>query len=293
MNAVLILAILVLFFFNFFKKEVVFNCSYDTKPGKLLELIENRFPGISIKDVSAFFIFNQLPSLADMETLHKLHTKFKDNITILVLFNKKFKYDKPIAFPYKFLSRLKIACQKDNEMFDKNYYVILENNRIRYTESKLELFNLAFLLQKQKNPQLKYTNFAIPSDELKRKIAARLSKGSLRLLKLTSNEEEILEGVSGISKVYFIHASCSTCQLKDLFSKLKLKQIIDNHEKNVIIFSVFADSHKLSEIIEGVSLDMDIYLDINDVFDLFSTITDEKNNPLIIDIKKEMAEGNK
>ncbi len=201
MNAVLILAILVVFFFKFFKKEVVFNCSYDAKPGKLLELIENRFPGISIKDVSAFFIFNQLPSLADMESLHKLYAKFKDNVTILALFNKKFKYDKPIAFPYKFLSRLKIVCQKNNEMSDKNYYVILKNNRIRYTESKLELFNLVFLLQKHKNPQLKYTNFAVPSDELKRKIAARLRKGSLRLLKLNSNEEEILKDVSGISKV--------------------------------------------------------------------------------------------
>lgn len=281
----LVSAILAVLYLQFHKKVIVFNCAYDTKPDELLEFIENRIPGNSKKDVAAFFIFNQLPSLSNMETLNKLYAKFKNEITILALFNKKFKYSKPMVFPHKFFPRLKISCQKDKDVFDKNYFVILKNNRIRYTESKMELVNLVFLLQKYRNPQLTYSDFAVPSEELKRKITARLKDGNLQLLKLSSNENELLKDISDISRVYFVHASCSTCQLKELFTKLKLKQIIDNNEKNVIIFSVFADSFKLNKLIEGVNLNMDIYLDINDEFGLFSTITDEKENPLIIDLK--------
>lgn len=56
-------------------------------------------------------------------------------------------------------------------------------------------------------------------------------------------------------------------------------------EKHIIVFSVFADSFKLNAISGEGNLNVPAYLDVNDEFDLFSTITNDKENPLIIDLK--------
>lgn len=284
LNIVLVLGIALALCLNLYKRNVTIDCNYDASPHSLMELVGNRFPELTLKNVSVIFVFNRLPAPSGLEAIAKLHAKFKEEVSVLSLFNEKFKYQRPLTFPFKFLSRMRISCKRDGESSDKNFYIVLKDNRIQYSDGKLELTSLALMIKKYLNPQLNYTNFAVSSDELKHRIAGRIDKGNLHLTSLKSNEEKVFKDFSGISKVYFIHATCSTCQLKSLFSQLKLKQVMDNHEKLMVIFSVFADSFKLNEIIGSADLNLDIYLDSKDNFNLFSTITNDKENPLIIDL---------
>ena len=67
---------------------------------------------------------------------------------------------------------------------------------------------------------------------------------------------------------------------------LLLKEL--NDKKQIVIFSVFADRYKLKPLLSGHSIGVPIYLDTNDVFELYTTITNEKENPLIIDLNTEV-----
>ncbi len=287
LNTFLVLAIVAILVLTIYKKEVQFDCSFDAAPVKLLDIINRKFTGTSIKDVAVFFVFNQLPSKSDIQTIEKLHFKFKEKVTVLTLFLRKFKYDQEMRFPHRFLSNLKIKgkSKENNKIAEDNYFLVLKNKKVQYIDKKLDLVNMAFLIQKKLNPRLGYRDFALSSENLRKKISRRLDKGNLRLLRLSSNREEILKDVTEISRVYFIHAACSTCQLKSLFAKLKLDQIMADDEKHIIVFSVFADSFKLNAISGEGNLNVPAYLDVNDEFDLFSTITNDKENPLIIDLK--------
>ena len=290
LNAFLILVIAVILIFQFYERDVEFDCNFDAKPSKLLEIVSRKFPEISIRDVSVLFVFNQLPSKSDVEAIEKLHSILKDDITVLTLFNRRFKYNRPIKFPYKFLSHLKILCRSKKkageETVGENYFLLLKNKKIQYIDKKIDLGTMAFLIQKKLNPQLGYNDFAISTEDLRKKILQRLKKGELHLWRLNPNREETLPDLAEISRLYFIHASCSTCQLKSLFSKIKLKQIVDDRGRPMAIFSVFADRFKLTPILKEINVNLPIYLDVNDEFDLFSTIFNDRDSPLIIDLKK-------
>jgi hypothetical protein len=289
LNAILIIAIVTVLFLTFYKKEVAFDCNFDAKPGRLLDLISRSFPGISLKDVSVVFVFNSLPSKSDIQTIEKLHYKYNEEVSVLTLFTRKFKNNQPIRFPYKFLSHSKITCTrgkggKGKEFAVGNYFVLLNNGKIQHVDTKLDLVDMAFLVRKKLDPQLGYSDFALSSGDLRNRIVQRLNKGSLHLLRVDTGNEDFLRDLTGISRVYFIHASCSTCQLKSLFNNLKLKQILDDSEKAMIIFSIFADSISLNEILGESDLKMPVYVDSSDEFDLFSTITNDRENPIIIDL---------
>jgi len=286
LNAFLIIAIVTVLFLTFYKKEVAFDCNFDAKPGRLLDLISRSFPGISLKDVSVVFVFNRLPSKSDIQTIEKLHYKYKEKVSVLTLFTRKFKGNQLLRFPQKFLSHSKIICTqgKGKEFADGNYFVLLNNGKVQHVDTKLDLLDMAFLVRKKLDPQLGYSDFALSSGDLRNRIVQRLNKGSLHLLRVDTGNEDFLRDLTGISRVYFIHASCSTCQLKSLFNNLKLKQILDDSEKAMIIFSIFADSFSLNEILDESDLKMPVYLDSSDEFDLFSTITNDRENPIIIDL---------
>lgn len=124
-------------------------------------------------------------------------------------------------------------------------------------------------------------------DRLKQKVIKEINRGNLDLLQLNSGDvakvsNMITEGK--VSKIYFFHAQCSSCQLKTILSNIKLKQVFETG-KNIIIFSVMANSYKLEPIIRESNLTLPVYLDSTDKFNLFSTITDDRQNPVIIDIQ--------
>ena len=140
------------------------------------------------------------------------------------------------------------------------------------------------MVMKKINPNLRYNDLVLGASELKTRVMNRIREGNLNLFSLEKAGFERIESVitSGISRIYFIHADCSTCQLKSLLSNIKLKQILDPGEI-VLIFSVIADSFELGRVLQEQKIDLRVLIDQNDEFSLFSTITDEKNNPLIID----------
>ena len=161
LNTVLVLCILGVLLFRLFSKDVEFDCTYGKKPTELLKLIKDEFPGTFLKDVSIVFVFNLLPTNSDLETISKLGSKFKEQMTVLALFTKKFRYNNDLKFSHKFLTRLKLSCQKRPGLSDKNYFIILENNQISHTDVRFEPAEMFFLISKRLNPQLEYKDISI------------------------------------------------------------------------------------------------------------------------------------
>ena len=67
-----------------------------------------------------------------------------------------------------------------------------------------------------------------------------------------------------------------------MLSRIKIKKILEPGDVRVI-FSVMADRFELSSILNEQRLKLELFIDQNDEFGLFSFITDDKNNPVIID----------
>jgi len=276
------------------KTHIFFSGSYNSRPDQLIKTINKNFPDFSKKKWAIVFVFNNLPSTSSIETIEKLHYKMKDRIDVLAFFLKKFNYSKKMKFPHHFSRRLDISYEKNGSIKapDKNFYVILNNNRINYIDSNFDFFEIAFLLQNKINPGSKFQDYVVDENKLKQKIIDRLNKGNLRLSRLNSGEYKNIDNllIEDISKIYFIHSNCSICQLKSLFSKLRIEQIF-NRNKSIIIFSVMADTFSLEGLTRAENIDFKIYVDTNDEFDLFSIITDEKKNPIMID-SSEIKGGN-
>jgi hypothetical protein len=226
-------------------------------------------------------VFNDLPSKSNVESIEKLNWKFSGQINILALFTKKFSFEKK-SFPYIFLNRLKIVCKRKKSMFRKGFYLIIKKNRVVYSDNDFDFANLAFVVQKNISPHLTYKDYAISSEELKEKIKKKLKKGDFNLLQLHTKQVINVGTITrDVSKIQFFHSSCSTCQLKSIMSNLRINRMLAD-EKQVLIFSVLADSFALKKIIHSQNK-LDIYLDTYDELDLMSVVVDEKVNPLIID----------
>jgi hypothetical protein len=239
------------------------------------------------KDWSLIFIYNQLPSNSNIADIEKLYSKLKNEISIAAFFNRRFNSKVPITFPYHSSDKLKLAYKKKQSIIEDNFYVILKKNRINYIKKGFDLFELSFLLQKRLHPDSGYKDYTLSIDRLKQKVIKEINRGNLDLLQLNSGDvakvsNMITEGK--VSKIYFFHAQCSSCQLKTILSNIKLKQVFETG-KNIIIFSVMANSYELEPIIRESNLTLPVYLDSTDKFNLFSTITDDRQNPVIIDIQ--------
>lgn len=279
-NGLLILAIAVFFFLNYYKQELIIDGSYQARPGELIKIIGEHISDSPKNGLSLIFVFNDLPSKSNVESIEKLNRKFTGQINILALFTKKFSFVKK-SFPYIFLNHLKIVCKRKNSMFRKRFYLIMKKNSVVYSDSDLDFANLAFVVQKNISPHLTYEDYAISSEELKEKIKKKFKKGDFNLFQLNTNQLINAGTITrDVSKIHFFHALCSTCQLKSIMANLRINRVLDD-EKHVFVFSVFADSFALRKILRPHNK-LDIYLDTHDELDLMSFFVDEKMNPLII-----------
>jgi hypothetical protein len=280
-NGLLILMVAFFFFLNYYKRELIIDGSYQARPGELIKIIGEHTSDSQKNGLSLIFVFNDLPSKSNVESIEKLDHKFTGQINIIALFTKQFSFEKK-SFPYIFLSRLKIVCKRKNSMFRKRFYLIMKKNRVVYSDSDFDFANLAFIVQKNISPHLTYEDYAISSEELKEKIKKKFKKGDFNLLQLNTNQLVNVGTITrNVSKIHFFHASCSTCQLKSIMVNLRINRVLDE-EKQVLVFSVFADSFALRKILRPDN-NLDIYLDTHDELDLMSVFVDEKVNPLIID----------
>jgi hypothetical protein len=145
-------------------------------------------------------------------------------------------------------------------------------------------FELAFLLQTKTKPGADFEDYFVDISQVKRQVVRKMEDRDFSLLSLNSGKYERIDQImeEGLSKIYLFHSECSACQLKSLFARMKIDRIFDKN-KSIVIFSVMADTSALEQLIENESNPLKIYLDFNDEFGLFTVITDDKKNPIIID----------
>jgi hypothetical protein len=75
LNLILVLAIVVMLFFQYYKKTISSDCAYGKKPIKINQLIQNHFPSCKLP-LKAAMIFNEVPSKQDIEMMEKMHKKY-------------------------------------------------------------------------------------------------------------------------------------------------------------------------------------------------------------------------
>ncbi len=103
-NLLLVLIILALLFLRYFRPTIYINCEYNSDSNKLLELVNAHFK--RGKKLSCIFIFNDYPSLHQMEIIEKIRLKFQDKINVYSLFSKRFRVNRKIDFPHSFVNQL-------------------------------------------------------------------------------------------------------------------------------------------------------------------------------------------
>jgi hypothetical protein len=281
-NILLAFIIAFIAFIKIHKIKVLFDCEYGNRPEELLKVAGENFPDIKEKKPKAIYIFNNLPDIAILYSIEKLHYLYKEWVSFGIIFTKKFRSKYDFGFPYKILSRYKFSCKNNKDTgFEKNYFLFISKKEIVHNDNNFDFFDMNFIIQKKLNPDLNYMNAQISVDELKSKIIQRMNGKELELLNINTNTLEKFGSFSEFSKIYFFHANCSSCQLKSLIKDMQLKRIF-NEEKILVIFSIFANRFELQSILEQNKVNFPIYIDNRDQFLLHSKITNEKKNPVII-----------
>ncbi len=284
LNVLLVAAIGIFSFFILHTETVTVNISINHQSKELDDLIKRHFPDLPEKKLTLLFVFNRLPSKTKVEDIGKLYSRFKEKVNIAVLFNEAFKLEQQINFPHVFPGNTQIALRMENRVkTPERFFVILKENKVNYLDFGGKILDQALLIQKRLNPQRDYRDYAVSIKELKQKVVERIQRGSLNLLRLTGEHGEKVLDLNLFSRVYFVHTACSSCQLKALLNNVKLKKILDG-DKSVVIFSVLSSSFQLSQILEESPVNIPLYLDINDEFGMFSIITDDRKNPVEIDL---------
>ena len=136
LNLILVLAIVMILFFQNYKKTISLDCAYGKNPIGIILLIQNHFPSCK-HPLKAVMIFNELPDKQDIEMMGKIHKKYSHQVDIAAMFLKRFKVENTIGFPYHFFPDKKILCASGERQFKKNYFLLLHENRVNYIENPI------------------------------------------------------------------------------------------------------------------------------------------------------------
>jgi hypothetical protein len=255
---------------------------HQEKPGKLLEIVDRYFQNQDPKDLTLIFIFNRLPALSDIEVINKLSKIYRDRANFFVFFHEKFKTSTKLDFPYRFLTNTKLLGKFEDKLLNSNYFLLLQNHEIQFIDISMKILDINFLIEKCLYPSKDYRDFAVSPEKLKNRLIESLNGGNKSLLNLLNGNVENILDFKGYSKIYFIVAACTECELRTLIQEMKLEQILDT-TRNLVIFPIHADETRLKGIIElsGVSLPM--YIDYKNEFNLLSVITNSKTKLICID----------
>ena len=284
MYAVLIIAIALLLFKKFHVKKNVIDLNYGEEPTQLLHLVREIFSPNEMSKISLIFIFNDLPALADIESINKLSHKHGGNGEFFVIFHKKFKTGSLLKFPHRFISNANIECHYLGNKYVYNYFLLLDGNMVRHVDNSINPTNIHFLIERHMHPEKDYMDYALSKDQLREKIIEKLDKGNINLLNISDNTWKRIDSFGKFNRIYVIISSCTSCELKAMVADFKLRQILDE-ENELIIFPVYADGYQLSEIIEQENLNFPLYLDWDDGLDLFSLIPNPRDHFIIIEAR--------
>ncbi len=271
-NLLLFLMIFVFIFLKFYRPTVYIDCGYNSKPGKLLELIDVN----SGNSLWCVFVFNDYPLLNQLEVVEKIRLRYSDKINIYSFFSKKFRVNQRIDFSHSFIKR-KIICKNKPDL--KNFFILFRE-KLLYFSPILKLDEMLFLIEKNLNPDFQYSNLLLNPEIIKNKVSSRLKEGGVKLLNIVSNKEEMIEKIEG--KVILIHGECLPCQLDKIFEKIN-KEKSENH---IFIFSFWANLSELIKRFSTIKTSSSFYVDYNDELDLAISIP-QKEFILEIDFKEE------
>ncbi|MCP4218405.1 MAG: hypothetical protein GY765_27460 [bacterium] len=221
----LVIAAVIAFFLyqKFYSRQIIFDGTFDTRPIELIEVKNRYFPPSRDKTLNLVFILNEIPRGMVIETLERLQMKFEYHLSTRALFTKRFNPERKLNFPHCFASNLEVFCKTTTKIFRGNYFVVLKEDKIVYVDDQFEISHLALLLEKKINPDSSYKDFSISTARLEKKVIERIRKGSFNLLHLqTGDSREVWDIVNNVSKMYLIHASCSSCKLKAMFNDIRI-----------------------------------------------------------------------
>lgn len=281
-NIALAIVLAFLLWQKFYEKTQRFNISYGEKPSELTTFIDNHFNHAWKHPHSIVYIFNKLPVLSDISDITKLYRKHRKNLNFLVVFHKRFKIPYPIRFPYKFLTNTKSECVFNGTVHKGNYFVLLKDQKLSHFDITQKILEMNFLIEKQVHPDKEYKDYAMSKPRLKNHLIRKLKTGNLNLVHLLTNKNEAISDFRRYSKIYFIIGGCTSCELKRLVNELKLRKMLDKKEE-LVIFPIFANEMELKPVVEEARLELPVYVDYHDQFDLFSIITGEKNKLIEIE----------
>ena len=284
-NILLVCTIGFILWNKFHIKKISLDLSHGEIPVSFLSLVEKDFPNTGSNDISLTYIFNDLPSLNDVESINKLFHKHKNVVDFYVFFHKKFRSPYKMNFPFVFVANRELSSRNDNKMFKSNYILLIKNKRLEYIGTVMKILETNFLLERYVHPENEYKDYALSKDRLKKRIVNALKKGNKNLLNIATNSLEVFETFKNFSKIFLVVASCTTCELKEMIADMKIQQILDN-SKYLILFPIHAQESQLLAILEEEKINLPIYIDINDEFDLFSVITGEKTKLITVEDKE-------
>ncbi len=260
-NLLLVLIILALLFLRYFRPTIYINCEYNSDSNKLLELVNAHFK--RGKKLSCIFIFNDYPSLHQMEIIEKIRLKFQDKINVYSLFSKRFRVNRKIDFPHSFVKN-KIVCRNRPEL--RSFFILLKDRIIHFSHI-YNLDEMMFLIGKNIHSDFQYENLLLNPKSIKEKILLRIMKGELILLNLLSNKTEVIDKIEN-KKIILIHSACTSCQLERIFKSIKDK----GAENQIYIFSFWASSTELIRRLSDTKMGSNFYLDYLDEFNLALSI---------------------
>lgn len=271
------IAVITVLFFQFYRTELFFECTYNQIPSEFLPILDKEFP-LAQKQIQLVMIFNELPSIENIDTMNKVYKKFQSQVDVKSLFLKKFKKDIPLDFPHSFLSNKKIFCNSDNNNFNKNYFLLLKDNRLRFIDSTPKAQTLALLLNKNLGKQEK--DIIIKKSDLEYKLAKKFQCRDINLYNLLTLRMEPVIFNNPETEIHVYHAGCSSCRLKDIITNINRDAALYKNIVNVFTFQT--NLHEIKNLLTENSTYLKAFLDSNDYLEIGFTETNHIPNPIII-----------
>jgi hypothetical protein len=277
-NSCLVIAIIAIVFLKFYKKEISCNCEYNNIPVHILPILEKITPPANQR-LKAIMVFNEIPKLKDMEMMSKIYKKYRSQADLVALFLKRFKQKNSFEFPYRFLANKQIHCHGNGVVFDKNFFILLNEDKVKFVDFIPDPQMLALLLNK--NLHFAANNNVLQKEELENNLSRKFHQGNINLWNLATQRRESICLTDSATEIHFYHSGCSPCELKRILENAQLNQI--QGERPIIsIFSFQTNISDLTDVSATRSVLQKVYLDVDDCFDMGFIETRQIENPIII-----------
>lgn len=254
-------------------KIQTFSIEYGLPANQILNYLKKWIPW-SPSGVYVIFIYNGLPSESEIEDINKLSSKNGKEVKFFSIFHRRFKRARLLNIPYKFVPFKRTHCRYQDDLLDKNYFLIFNNERLIFAGKYLDVREIHFYLLKQKFQNKPLSDYFVNGVEYRKKIIDKLRDGSRRVYKLNDDgTEKIGDIINKYSEIYFINADCSECELKAVLSDLTLKGTVEDI-RQCLIFSIYANKSILRRLFVERKINIQAFVDSDDIFGVMDLIID-------------------